>query len=463
MPGPSLNPAFLWGAATSSHQIDGQNRFNDWWAWEQKGAVDGGVRSGLATDHLTRFREDLKLAREMGLTSYRFSFEWSRLEAKEGTWDSSAFDWYRELLRECELNGLTPMATLHHFTNPTWLAERGGFTNDNAPHLFARYVAKVAEAFGRVIPLWCTVNEPIVLAVGSHLGRFMPPGDFNPTAASRMCRNLLKAHVLAYDLLRRECATRTGPWRARPLEVGFAHNMLDFHPERPWHPLELSVTRGLSYFYNEAWLAAVNGERQWLGVPGVMPFADQLLEARNRRTFDFIGVNYYTKCYVRWGPRVLSEGSSADLPLGLTFAKRSEEATDLDWAIHPSGLRRVLMKTKRFNAPIYITENGLADQEDQRRGKFLLAHLHEVARARAEGFDIKGYYHWSLLDNFEWIKGYWPRFGLTEVNYDTLERTPRPSSRLYKGIIEAHEGSMAPQEKILAAFDPANDPSVLRP
>jgi beta-glucosidase len=441
---------FLWGAATSSHQIDGDHRFNDWWAWEATGAIEGGVRSGQATGHRTKFRDDLKLAAEMGLTSYRFSFEWSWLEPEEGRWDETALQWYQDLIDTCAEFGLVPMATLHHFTLPNWLAERGGFSHKSAPVLFAKYVERVATAFGSRIPLWCTVNEPIVLAVGSYLGRFMPPAVYDPAAASRACANLLRAHVFAYDILKGYSSRREGPWRARPLEVGFAHNMLHFLPERPLHPLEAGVTKFLSYFYNDAWLNAVNGGRQMFGLPGVMPFAPQVNEARGRRTFDFIGVNYYTKCYVRWRPRTLMEGRTAEIPVGLSFAKRKETTSDLGWAVHPRGLGHVLNSVMRFRAPVYITENGIADGQDRLRSKYLLEHLEEVARARERGCDIRGYYHWSLLDNFEWIKGFGPRFGLASVDYETLERLLRPSANLYREIIKAHEGIHAPELERLA-------------
>lgn len=449
----STSPPFLWGAATSSHQIEGHNRHNDWWAWESTGAIDGGVRSGAATDHWNRFREDLGLARDLGLTSYRFSIEWSRLEPSEGKWDSAAMDWYSELIDECGRLGLVPMATLHHFTLPGWLAEQNGFSHEGAPKRFAAYASRVARSLGSRVPLWCTVNEPLVLATGSYLGRFMPPAQYDPKAASQTCYNLLKSHVLAYDILKGEISKREGPFRERPLEVGFAHNMLHFVPERHYHPLEIVVARALSGLYNDAWLAAVNGEKQRFGLLGVLPLAPQLAQARRRRTFDFIGVNYYTKAYVQWRPRAKSKERAAELPLGISFARRRETASDLGWAIDPAGFRHMLAKLRRFNAPVYVTENGIADANDQFRQAYLLRHLREVAHAKANGLDIRGYYHWSLLDNFEWIKGFWPRFGLYSVDYETLARTARKSAYFYRELIDAHAPGAPPDPEILSEFD----------
>ena len=448
---------FIWGAATSSHQIEGYNRHNDWWAWEAQGKVEGGVRSGPATDHLNRFREDLRLAKELGLNSYRFSFEWSRFEPVEGSWDLDACSWYDDVLTECERLGLLPMATLHHFTCPQWLAEQGGFTNPEAPEKFAAFVRRIAQRFGPRIPLWCTLNEPMVLVSGAYIARFMPPAVFKPRAASEACFGLLKAHVLAYDILKNEITTRTGPFADHPLMVGFAHNMMHFAPERRYHPIDYALARLCSFLHNDAWLEAVNGEKQRFGYPGFLPFSPEVPAARGRRTFDFIGINYYTKAYIQWRPRRLPQDVSPELQIGLSFARRGATASDLGWKIHPRGFQLMLRKLLRFGVPIYVTENGIADAEDRHRAGYIRSHLAVVASAIAEGLDIRGYYHWSLLDNFEWIKGFWPRFGLYSVDYSDFRRTPRASAAFYRRVIEAHGGSGVPCAKILDGVSAETD------
>lgn len=435
------DPGFLWGAATSGHQIEGGNEGSDWWAWEAEGRVEGGVRSGLATDHWNRFREDLRLARELGLNSYRFSVEWSRIEPEEGRFNGEALDWYETLVGECESQGLLPMLTLHHFTSPLWFARQGGFASEGAPVRFGRFVSKVIERVGARVPLWCTLNEPMVLVAGTYLGRFMPPAEYAPRKASEAARNLLRAHVLAYDLLHssHSCVGgRKGPWRGRPLQVGFAHNLIDFEPDRPWHPLERAVTSLLRRFHNRAWLDAVTGGRQHLGVTGIIPFARQVPEALGRVTTDFIGVNYYTKGYVQWRPRAPAPERPAELPVGLVFARRQDEMSDLEWAIHPEGLGRMLRFVRRYGLPVLITENGIADREDRLRARYIEAHLREVDKAVRAGIPVQGYYHWSLLDNFEWIKGFGPRFGLYRVDYRTYERKLNPSARVYSEWIRSH-------------------------
>ncbi len=426
---------FLWGAATSSHQIEGGNRHNDWWEWESQGNIEGGVRSGLAADHWNRFREDLRLASELGLNSYRFSIEWSRIEPEEGKWDDEAMSWYQELVTECERLGLLPMLTLHHFTSPQWLADKGGFTHPNSPKYFARFTERVIEKLGTRIPLWCTLNEPMVLAVGSYMGKFMPPAKYHPRNVSLASENLLKAHVLAYDLIHSKIRDRSGPWKDHPIRVGIAHNMLDFKPDRSWHPLELLLSQIFRRFYNRSWLDAIVGRKQHFGVRGLVPYGAQVKEALGRRTADFIGINYYTKAYIQWGPRDAAQERPAELPIGVQFARRKEKVSDLGWALHPQGLDQMIRFVSGYELPIYITENGIADREDKLRAEYLEAHLGVVQQARKNGVDLRGYYYWSLMDNFEWIKGFGPRFGLYHVNYETFERTATLSSQVYKKFI----------------------------
>jgi beta-glucosidase len=453
----SRPPRFLWGAATSSHQIEGYNDMNDWWVWEHAGHIEGGARSGPATDHWNRFREDIKLAADLGLNTYRFSVEWSRIEPEEGRYNREAVHWYRELLGECEKHGLLPMLTLHHFTSPRWFAEKGGFTWQESPKRFAEYTKLIAKELGPRVPLWCTFNEPMVLAVGSYIAKFMPPATFSPADASLACRNILKAHVFAYDILHSEIRERTGPWHDFPLAVGIAHNVLDFHADRAWHPIERVVTGMLRKFYNRSWLDAITGRPQHFGIPGLVPRAKPVRRALDRRTADFIGINYYTKAYVKWRSRDGAEGVLPDFPIGLAFARRREPASDLGWAFHPGGLGRMLRFVKHYGLPIYITENGIADANDKMRKDYLLAHLGEIASAIRAGMDIRGYYHWSLLDNFEWKKGFGPRFGLYAVNYDTFDRTPRESAGIYKKIIDAHRNGdflTPPRENLFSSVDP---------
>lgn len=381
----------------------------------------------------------MRIAKSLGLNSYRFSVEWSRFQPTPDRWEKEPGDWYLELIAECERLGLKPMVTLHHFTIPQWLAAKGGVLHPEFANYFQKFTEHVARLFGSRVPLWCTVNEPITWVVGQYLAGFMPPAKFAPTSVPLACQNLFRAHVLAYETLHREIKTRTGPWASEPLMVGFAHNMIDFVPHRTWQPLERMMTWTFRKFYNRSWLDAVMGKSQNFGARGLFPHGTQVTEGRGRRTADFIGVNYYTKCYLHWGKEERAgEFGHPNLPVTIKFASKYDEASDLGWAIHPAGLGRILRFVSRYHLPIYITENGIADADDSRRKSYLVAHLLEVARAIERGIDIRGYYHWSLIDNFEWIKGFWPRFGLIEVDYDSFARKERPSADLLRKIIEKH-------------------------
>ncbi len=432
---------FLWGAATSSHQIEGGNVHNDWWQWEQAGNIEGGVRSGAATDHWNRFREDLRIAQDLGLNSYRFSIEWSRMEPEEGAWNKEATEWYREMIAECERRNLAPMATLLHFTMPRWVSDKGGFTWDLAADRFAGFTRHVLKELGDRIPLWCTLNEPNSMAVGAYLGGFMPPAKYSPARASLACRNLLRGHVLAYDRIKKSKAPRNGPFKDWPVQVGIAHNMIDFQPAHPGNLVERAMTSVFRRFYNRAWPDAVTGRKQHFGVLGLVPYPKPVWEARGRPTVDFLGINYYMRVYVCFGPQK-SEAAfvrSRTMPAGVIFSKPDDKVSDLGWAIYPDGLGRMIRFLSRYKLPLYITENGIADANDSKRSGYLTEHLKVVADAIQRGADIRGYYHWSLIDNFEWVKGFEPRFGLCHVDYETFQRNPRGSYAVYRDIIRAHK------------------------
>lgn len=445
---------FFWGVATSSHQIEGNNTKNDWWAWEQEGNIEGGVRSGLATDHWNRFREDIRLAAELGVNSYRFSIEWSRIEPEQGKFCKESMAWYRELVAECEKHRIAPMLTLHHFTSPKWFADQGGFTSKGSSQKFLAFVDVVARELGAHIPLWCTFNEPMVLVAGAYLGKFMPPAKYAPDLAAVACKNILRAHVHAYDRLKSDVSGARGPFRDWPRRVGIAHNMMDFIPDRNYAPADILLARTLDRYYNRSWLDAVCGKKQHFGILGLVPYAPQVKEALGRVSVDFIGVNYYTKAYVRWWPKNKSAQSLPEALMSLMFARLNEPVADNGWAIHPVGLKRVVRVAARYGLPLMITENGIADRRDALRPEYLHAHLAVLADLLEEGLPIEGYYYWSLLDNFEWIKGFGPRFGLFHVDYESFARTPTGSAKLFREIIAAHEGK-APRADFFTEYQPA--------
>ena len=446
------NPSFFWGVATSAHQIEGGNIHNDWWTWEKNGNIEGGATSGKATDHWNRVEEDIRLAAYLNINSYRFSLEWSRVEPQEGQWDESAFDWYEKLLRLCEEQGIVPMLTLHHFTSPQWFSEMGGFSHPEAVSYFIRYVKKVVERLGTHVPLWCTLNEPMVMISGGYLGKFMPPGVFRPDLLPIVCNNLLRCHIQSYEWIRQQLDGKLeGKFANHPLQVGFSHNMIDFRPHHILHPLEQLFSYYFDRFYNRSWLDAVTGKKQNFGVPFFVPKGPPVTEALGKVSSDFVGVNYYTKAYVKWRPKDNVEGVSDDVPFGLFFARRREDRSDVGWAIHPTGFKRILQRVSHYGLPLYITENGIADRADRYRSDYIIKHLRVIGELMDEQTDIRGYYHWSLVDNFEWVKGFGPRFGLFHVDYETYKRTPRQSARVFRKIVKSHEGKR-PNTRFLEEF-----------
>ena len=382
---------FLWGAATSAHQVEGHNVHNDWWHWEQKHPEV--ENSGAAADHFNRFDEDFRLAKELGHNAHRLSLEWSRLEVTPGEWSQQALAHYRAVLTSLRAYGLTSFVTLHHFTNPQWLADAGGWLDATTLGRFERYAEFVARELGDLVDFWVTINEPMVYATQSFWYGNWPPQEKSLGKMLRVTSNLAAGHNRAYDAIHQVLPQA---------KVGIAKHFVAFLPENTWHLDDLLVVGAANWFFNRRFMN------------------------QTRRSHDFIGVNYYqtnTKHVTVFPPRVDEEPWE-----GLR--------SDMDWAIRPEGLTHVLLEAKRYGLPLYITENGLADAADSRRADFIRSHLRAVEAAQKQGADVRGYLHWSLLDNFEWAYGYGPRFGLVEVDYRTQQRTPRPSAYVYKAIIE---------------------------
>jgi beta-glucosidase len=409
---------FRWGVATAAHQVEGNNDNNDWWTWEQQlGHVAREDASGLACDWWANAEADFDRAAALGTNALRLSVEWSRVEPQPGTFDREALARYREMLTGLRGRGIEPMVTLHHFTNPRWLADRGAWEEDETADLFARFVKRVVETLGEVCDLWCTINEPNVYAYQGYQAGVWPPGRSEPGTALTVVRNLLRAHAAAYRTIH----------EIQPhARVGLAHNMMIFDPFDPNSPLDRLVTSAVDHAYNRAILASLR--RGLWALP--LGFGPAL---KLRHTLDWIGLNYYTRQLVAFD-RTRSD----------TFFSRrfhAEEATMMDGAygeFYPAGIMRSLERLAQLDLPIYITENGIPDADDDQRPRHLLSHLHRVWHAIQRCYPIMGYYHWTLVDNFEWAKGWTLRFGLIELDPETQARTPRRSAELYANLIRAN-------------------------
>ncbi|HIQ01683.1 MAG TPA: glycoside hydrolase family 1 protein [Anaerolineales bacterium] len=411
-------PDFKWGTATSSYQVEGNNTNNDWWAWEQEeGHIKEGHRSGLACNWWERAEEDFDRAAELGQNAHRLSVEWSRIEPEEGRFDDSALDRYRAMLQALRERGIEPMVTLHHFTNPLWLAEMGGWENPRAIPLFDRYAARVVEALGEFCDLWCTINEPNVVVFLGYVMEVFPPGKQDFRAAMGVGRNLMRAHAAAYRRIH----------ELQPqARVGFAHNIRIFDPANPRSPLDRRVAAWQNRAYNETFVAAVIRGR-WLPPLGLG------WALRLRNTLDWVGLNYYTRDVVAFDRRMGHQ------LFGRNFHPEDAELMDGGYGeLYPEGMERSLRRLARLRLPIYVTENGIPDSDDDQRPRYLITHLHRVWRVIQGCHPVVGYYHWTLVDNFEWVEGWTLRFGLIEIDPETQARTFRRSAYLYRDIIRAN-------------------------
>jgi len=412
-------PGFLWGSATSAYQVEGGITACDWVHWEQEGRIAGGDRAIRSACHYELYERDFELVRELGHNAHRLSLEWSRIEPEEGKWNEAALEHYRKVLEKLNSLGIEPMVTLHHFTTPEWLARSGYWSSPKIVYFFSRYVRKAAEVLLPYCRFWITINEPVLLAYFGYTKGIWPPGRKSFKDGLQVFRHIIEAHAQAYYALHKEAENRK-----LPVSVGLAHHLRVHDPHRFSNPLDLAACMARAFFINRLLPEAL--EKGILLPP--LKFFERLTWIKG--TQDFLGVNYYSRTHIAFDPRE---------PLDMFAVERDHPdlpRTSMGWEIYPRGLYRVLRYLKKFNLPIYITENGIATGDDGLRERFIRKHLCEVAHALKEGIDVRGYFYWSLMDNFEWLDGFAPRFGLIEIDYNTLERRIRPSAWYYKKICQ---------------------------
>lgn len=418
-------PGFLWGTATSSHQVEGQNSNNQWWDWEQQaGRIWNGDRSGDACGWWRDVEPDLDRAAALGQNAHRMSIEWSRVEPRDGFFDDAAIERYRAILQSMRRRGIEPMVTLHHFTNPRWLEAQGGWLNPQTARRLARFVGYAVAGLGDLCRLWCTINEPAIYAGLSYGAGWWPPGRANPLLARRALANMLYGHALASAAIHSLSPAH---------QVGLVHNFHLFDPATP-APQDLATAALYDYMNNQVILHALRTGRI------LPPFGNELREVPYLRdSCDFFGLNYYTRSRVAFVSR------TPRWVFGRAFTPGDVEQSDVGGddktygEVYPHGIYRALRRIqRRLDIPIYVTETGLPDADDDQRPRYLLNHLAEIHRAIESGADVRGVFIWSLLDNFEWAHGWGLRFGLYALDERTGERTMRRSAALYAAFARAN-------------------------
>lgn len=417
-------PNFIWGAATSSHQVEGNNIHNDWWDWEQRGLIR--EPSGRACDHWNLFREDFKLAKSLGHNAHRFSIEWSRIEPEEGRFNEEALAHYRTVIETLRRECLEPIVTLHHFTLPLWLAKKGGWLSKESPGFFVRYAKKVVESIGENVTYWVTINEPEVYVFKSYWMGEWPPGQKSYDHTYFVITHLLKAHVLAYAAIH-ELSRVLG--RKAPM-IGIAKHMSIFTPcnVKSWKDRMATWLRDLAF--NHLFIRALIQGR--IFYPGLFK-----IKLPHMNALDFIGLNYYTRGFISYKKGLVVPDIFGDAcETGHHHASHVRYNT-MKWEIYPEGLYLLVKDLSKYRLPILITENGICAEDDSERARFIREHLAALLKAMNEGAPVIGYLYWSLLDNFEWAEGFGPRFGLIEVDYNTQKRTIRNSARGYSQICKS--------------------------
>lgn len=403
---------FLWGAATASHQVEGGNRSNDWWEMEQAGRLPH--VSGEACRHYERYETDFDLARSLGHNAHRLSIEWSRVEPQCGVWDDAEIEHYAAVVAALCARGIEPIITLHHFTNPIWFAQRGGWTSPDSVALFTRYVERIARRLSGQVRYWLTVNEPTVYVKHAYVAGDWPPcRRLAWRCAAQALRHMCKAHQTAYRVLH----------GLRPdAMVGIAHSAPYVEACNPARLADRLAAR-LRDFTLNGLLFRLLGRS-----PGLV--------------LDFIGINYYARQVVR------ASGRLGPAMLFGTECKEDHhgpvrEFTPLGWEVYARGLRFVLQRFQRYGLPLMITENGIATQDEARRERYLRTHLLALAEAVQDGVPVLGYLYWTLMDNYEWTEGRTARFGLVEVDFATQVRTVRPTAQVFKTVCETNAIALA--------------------
>jgi len=411
-----LGDQFMLGTATSSAQIEGGDTNNTWYKWCLEGHIKDSSNCINACDHWNRVEQDTELLKNLNVQTHRMSLEWSRIEPFPGEFSEEAMKHYRDEIRLLVKNNIKPLVTLHHFSEPIWFQDMGGWKKPFNCEYFIRYVRYVVENLGDLVSDWVTFNEPNVYTSMGYLIGIFPPGERNIIESLKVMAQIINTHVRVYKLIHE--IRREHNFNGKTM-VGCAMHLRVFDAITATGKM---VAKAVNYYFNELLMVGTT--------TGRFLFPLSLMGGGDKKGIyvDFLGINYYTRNIVEF----VFDPSQY---FYLFVNDRSLGKSDLGWDIYPEGIYRVCKKYyDRYRLPIFITENGISDRKDNKRPDFIADHLYYIAKAITEGIQIERYYYWTLMDNFEWLEGETTSFGLYECNFKTQERTARKSAQLYADI-----------------------------
>ena len=412
---------FLIGAATAAHQVEGNNIHSDYWAQEQLPHTSFAEPSGLACDHYNRFEEDIRLLAEAGLNAYRFSVEWARIEPEEGKFDEDEIEHYRRVIACCKAHGVEPIVTLMHFTSPVWLIRKGGWESESTVEDFRRYAAYVTEQLGGELNYICTINEA---NMGLQLAAIAKRFTLMAQQAAKKAKSAEGTVQVGMNFEKmmenmKFAAAENAAVFGTPQPQIFVSSRTPEGDELVFHAHQ-AAKEAIKALYPNIKVGITLSMHDCQALPGGESFADAAWDEEFRHYLpyiegdDFLGVQNYTR--TQYGP-------AGQLP-----APDGAELTQMDYEFYPEALEHVIRRVHEdFKGDLIVTENGVAVSDDSRRVEFIGRALKGVENCLADGIPVKGYMYWSLMDNFEWQKGFSMTFGLIAVDRATQTRQPKPS------------------------------------
>ncbi len=386
----------MWGVSVSAHQTEGNNFYNDWWYFEKKGTLP--YKSGDACLHYEYFEKDFDALKSLGFNAFRFSIEWSRIEPSEGKINHKELKHYFKVIEALKKRNIVPMVVLFHFTLPLWFYRKGGFSRSSNIKHFLNFV-KIISGELKGINWWITINEPCVYVYQGFLQGVWPPFRKSLKLSLKTLLNLLKAHQEAFYIIK-----ENNPQS----QVSFSKHMRGFYPSPRGNIVLNQLPAFLrNFFFNRFFLEV----------------------CAHNHTLDYIALNYYTCNFLKFKVKKIMGEEDMNLPL---------RKNSLGWYVHPASLGKILSFLKKFNLPVIITENGTSEDEELFYEAFLKAHLLQVLKSLKKGIPVKGYFWWSLIDNFEWDKGFNAYFGIFSVDRNSGERKSRPFCKKFSEIIKTN-------------------------